>query len=1506
MALTKVSGDFIKAGSVTQAHLHSSHGITTSHLTEGDKLFFTNARVDSRIGSLSSSDLSEGTNLYYTDARARAAISGTGSLSYNSTTGVMSFTMPAQNTSNITEGSNLYYTDARADARIAAADTGDLSEGTNLYYTDARADARITAASTSDLSEGTNLYYTDARADARVALIVDSAPGTLNTLNELAAALGDDANFSTTVTNSIALKAPLASPSFTGNATFAGGITVSSPGSSFYTTFKSANDYVIGLKDSANATQWWLKAYTNGGFALHEDNVGDKFTIAAGGNATFAGTIAASGYNDSNWNTAYGWGNHASAGYLASSSYTAADVLSKILTVDGAGSGLDADLLDGVTSSGYHNVTSNPGTAGHGTISIGNNGSYSYVQSHAGQPLRLNPVGNQLQAASIYDYNDTTYYINPASESKIFKLWINNGGASGVGWSTGFNMGDASNYWNMIQDGGIARQRNFGTGGYDWYSSGGSQLMDLSNTGVLFAAADMRAPIFYDSADTNSYFDSGTLVLRSGDPTVYLRDTNHRSVALHNNSNRFYVLGAPVDSTSYAQINGVWPWYVQLDTNDVYTGSVGYAGASYRAPIFYDSADTTYYLDPASTSQVNTMEFVGSTNNGRFFGDTWGVKLQTDAGYILFGPANTGHAHIYTDRSNFYFNQQIQLNGGSLINTNDIRAGIFYDVNDTGYYVDPASKSFLSTIHFNGSVSGTSAGSEIGRNHAYDTMELKGYGAEFMIGAQNAEININYRTCNGGVSGHTPTTWKWRAGSSSNWSDHYMGLIQSSSSMRAPIFYDSNNTTYYTDPGSTSSIVSIAVKGEISLPASNLSTLGAGSRPAYSIYQEGGSWSSPFPDLCIAMHTGIKFGAHASYNGMRFYDDYTMATQVMSINNSADPLGANNVYVTNNLQAGSSLRAPIFYDSNDTGFYCDPNSTSYLSKIWTRGATTGNAAPRWDTSFHVAQSQHFYGHTSTQTLYFGESNPAIFGSTLTVAGVIDANGGHGGINITNTSILSDNTSTWTGNPGGAGKIQYHSNRWYIVSDSSSNRIVQFRRDGSDVSYIDNSGRLMNAPDLRVPIYYDTNTNYYGDFGGNTHLNTMSCAGGLLFGDNYGVGVTGLYSASRIQTIFNMGGSYKLPNDGNSTGSAYGLYWSHQNAGSTGGANNLASHGIIILENGTYKGSWGGGRLVTPSDVRAPIFYDYNNTSYYVNPDSTSSIVNLTVANTISGSITRTAGTSGYGHPGTGMWPFYNWGGSNGGASAPTGSSYTTGISIGSHPGDQAYGWQMANNMWNAGIWYRTYNSGFSSWYKLLDNTTNTQTINSSLYVNNDVGIGFTSGSIGGKLNIKRTTAGISIKNDLGGSLSGSTIGLHQYTSASMNSGGYHMVFQAAPTSGSDTNMLLCNINGNLRNRNNSYGQYSDRNIKENIVDATSKLEDVKKLRIRNFNFIGDDLKQIGLIAQETELVFPGLVENDLNPQGDEVKSLKYSVLVPILVKAMQEQQAIIDDLKSRLETLENQ
>ena len=73
----------------------------------------------------------------------------------------------------------------------------------------------LSGAPTSNLHAATKSYV-----DTEVAGLVDSAPGTLDTLNELAAALGDDANFSTTVTNSIATKMPLAGGTFTGNVDF--------------------------------------------------------------------------------------------------------------------------------------------------------------------------------------------------------------------------------------------------------------------------------------------------------------------------------------------------------------------------------------------------------------------------------------------------------------------------------------------------------------------------------------------------------------------------------------------------------------------------------------------------------------------------------------------------------------------------------------------------------------------------------------------------------------------------------------------------------------------------------------------------------------------------------------------------------------------------------------------------------------------------------------------------------------------------------------------------------------------------------------------------------------------------------------------------------------------------------------------------------------------------------------------------------------------------------------
>ena len=77
-----------------------------------------------------------------------------------------------------------------------------------------------------DLLDGQEGSYYTGYADTAVSNLVDSAPSTLDTLNELAAALGDDANFSTTVTNSIATKLPLAGGTMTGNIVMSGTETV--------------------------------------------------------------------------------------------------------------------------------------------------------------------------------------------------------------------------------------------------------------------------------------------------------------------------------------------------------------------------------------------------------------------------------------------------------------------------------------------------------------------------------------------------------------------------------------------------------------------------------------------------------------------------------------------------------------------------------------------------------------------------------------------------------------------------------------------------------------------------------------------------------------------------------------------------------------------------------------------------------------------------------------------------------------------------------------------------------------------------------------------------------------------------------------------------------------------------------------------------------------------------------------------------------------------------------
>lgn len=149
-------------------------------------------------------------------------------------------------------------------------------------------------------------YALKTYVDTSISNLVDSAPTTLDTLNELAAALGDDANFSTTITNLIGTKEPAITAGTTaqywrGDKTWQTLPVYTLSGLGGVPTTRTIT--INGTSYDLSADRSWSitsMIYPSAGIAVSTGSAwGTSITD-----------------NSSNWNTAYSWGNHASAGYL--------------------------------------------------------------------------------------------------------------------------------------------------------------------------------------------------------------------------------------------------------------------------------------------------------------------------------------------------------------------------------------------------------------------------------------------------------------------------------------------------------------------------------------------------------------------------------------------------------------------------------------------------------------------------------------------------------------------------------------------------------------------------------------------------------------------------------------------------------------------------------------------------------------------------------------------------------------------------------------------------------------------------------------------------------------------------------------------------------------------------------------------------------------------------------------------------------------------------------------
>ena len=224
-------------------------------------------------------------------------------------------------------------------------------------------------------------YAQESYVDTEIAALVASSPATLDTLNELAAALGDDPNFATTVTNSIATKLPLSGGTLTGDVSHGDNVKakfgssddlqVYHDGSNSYISELGTGDLVlqsngakIGLA-SASPFEWMVEAVTDGEVKLYHNGAAKLATTSTGVDVT--GTVTADGFHIAS-----------GSGVLLSRGSGADTAILSTGWTGGVGDWLKLEVPSGDNESGLLQLNSN-GNVGIGTSSPASIGGHTGV-----------------------------------------------------------------------------------------------------------------------------------------------------------------------------------------------------------------------------------------------------------------------------------------------------------------------------------------------------------------------------------------------------------------------------------------------------------------------------------------------------------------------------------------------------------------------------------------------------------------------------------------------------------------------------------------------------------------------------------------------------------------------------------------------------------------------------------------------------------------------------------------------------------------------------------------------------------------------------------------------------------------------------------------------------------------------------------------------------------------------------------------------------------------------
>ena len=673
--------------------------------------------------------------------------------------------------------------------------------------------------------------------------------------------------------------------------------------------------------------------------------------------------------------------------------------------------------------------------------------------------------------------------------------------------------------------------------------------------------------------------------------TVVTNSANYMTtLPSHNHDGRYVREGG----TSF---DGVYPMVVRVSADNIYshpnvtfTGSSSqmFVGGSIKSPIFYDSNDTGYYLNPASTSNLN------SVTASQFTGPLTGTASNAD---LLDGIDSSGFVKALSSSSSpDYLTPSSRRVNPSTSNPTNHHYAVSTFGNNNNVTGQLATHYITGAPYTRGYNSTWSSWQKIwtdandGSGSGLDADKLDGFNS-----GQNG-ANVVLRTAGNGylyvnnwIHPANSTGLFYDAGVHFYETGNYMysnTSLQAANDMRAPSFYDRDNTGYYVNPASTSNLNAVTIAGATTLSG----RLNLDLATDYDSTVVTSLTTAPLQIADVNVGTTDTYLplAHMSarYNsGYRTHMNIGLKKAPSAWGDTQTgmyvALGGNDSYPTRNwlfsyggyiksgvdgVHATDSFRAPIFYDSNNTGFYVNPASTSYINRlelnddldmrgqvgVWITSDVFGDAIG-WNTNYGV---------------YIGS-------------------------NVGGTHYLRGNGTFTTGGS------TY--NLWHAGNFTPSNYLLTTGKAADS--------NLLDGIDSASFLRSDAGDSFSGTLVGSAQR--------MMEPNDFGKGVYGKYNSGRFQHVWGMGSSWHMSTNGTSLGNFYGIAYTHTNVGA--GSQSGFSHQTLFVESGVPK-TWIGrgvrtvGDLISDTAVKAPIFYDSNDTGYYVDPASTTRINALDVIN----------------------------------------------------------------------------------------------------------------------------------------------------------------------------------------------------------------------------------------------------------------------------------------------------